>query len=61
MVLLRMGLVKGNQQGNAGEENEEGHQEMAVRHNTFCGFQEAHTLSFYVVKRLVSGYVGRSL
>jgi hypothetical protein len=35
--------VKDNQQGNAGEQDEEGHQEMAVRHDTFGRFHEAHT------------------
>jgi hypothetical protein len=35
-------LVKDYQQGNAGEQNEEGHQEMAVRQNTFGRFHEAH-------------------
>jgi hypothetical protein len=41
-VLLRVALVKDNQQGNAGQQDEEGHQEMAVRHDTFGRFHEAH-------------------
>jgi hypothetical protein len=50
--------MKDNQQGNAGQQNEEGHQKMAVRHNTFGGFQEAHAGLSFLDSLLVSGYVG---
>jgi len=54
-------LVKNHKQGNAGEQDEEGHQEMAVRHNTFGRFHEAHARFSFLKNLLVSGYVGRSL
>ena len=49
--------MKDDQQGDAGEQNKERHQEMAVRHNTFGGSQEAHMGLSFVDRFLVSGYV----